>query len=82
MGDGLKKGSFDELVAGIGADERKYLLAKLKKNKGSGITVLKPLQETADSASLETAFQNESILYKFIFVAAFDYGQKVKIRVV
>ena len=66
MGDGLKKGSFDELVAGIGADERKYLLAKLKKNKGAGITVLKPLQETADSASLETAFQNESILYKFI----------------
>ena len=80
MGDGLKKGSFDELVAGIGADERKYLLAKLKKNKGAGITVLKPLQETADSASLETAFQNESILYKFILWLRSIMGKKSKLE--
>ena len=65
MNQESKRSSFDELVAGINSDERKYLLSKLNQNK-KDMAILQPINDITDVSTLSVRFQNESMLYKFI----------------
>ena len=80
MGEALRKSSFDELVAGISADERKYLLSKINKNKGADIAVLQSLPEDNSITSLEASFKNESLLYKIVLWVRSVLGKKSKLE--
>ena len=44
-----ERGSFDELVAGISAEERKFLLAKLNQNREKELPLLQPMREEIDN---------------------------------
>ncbi|MBR7064008.1 MAG: hypothetical protein IKI31_02510 [Treponema sp.] len=62
-----QKNSFDELVAGISSEERKFLLDKLKQNDTNVAT--RPLEvqreEFIDTLTLQNKLQSESLFYKF-----------------
>lgn len=63
-----QRNSFDELVAGISADERKFLLEKLR-HSGTGVsmqTFTAPDDDDEDIRTLQTRLQSESLLYRFI----------------
>ncbi len=64
MNQESKRSSFDELVAGINTDERKYLLSKLNQNKND-MAILQPINDITDVSTLSVRFQNEPLLYKF-----------------
>ncbi|MDE5897702.1 MAG: DUF5312 domain-containing protein, partial [Treponemataceae bacterium] len=66
MEDEQKKNSFDELVAGISADERKFLLAKLNGAAARDIPILQPVRDEAEGRGIDARYQNESVLYKLI----------------
>ena len=59
------KNSFDDLVAGISAEERKFLLAKINQNREKELPILQPSREDADDFTLEVKLRNESLLYRF-----------------
>lgn len=61
-----ERGSFDELVAGISAEERKFLLAKLNQNREKELPLLQPMREEVDSFTLDLKLNHESLFYKFI----------------
>ena len=48
MNDDQHRGSFDELVAGISSDERKYLLAKINQNREHSFPLVQPAREETD----------------------------------
>ncbi len=64
MGNSLN-GSFDELVAGISAEERKKLLNKLNQNKTDILPVLHS-QIIEEVRPLEVSLKSESIFYRII----------------
>jgi hypothetical protein len=66
--DGQQKNSFDELVAGINADERRFLLEKLKQ----GVTDVSVQnmkmsgEDVSDNRSVQSMIKEESVIYRFI----------------
>ncbi|MBQ9630185.1 MAG: hypothetical protein IJR49_01175, partial [Treponema sp.] len=69
-----QKNSFDELVAGISAEERKFLLDKLK--HGDTDVAMQSLEvklsDFSDSRTLQNRLQNESLLYRiFLWIRSF-----------
>ena len=65
MSDEAKRSTFDELVAGISAEERKQLLNNLNQNREQEILILQSEKED-ESAFLDIKYKNEPLLYKFI----------------
>ena len=65
MSNEQRVSSFDELVAGISAEERKFLLAKINQNREEALPILQPLREDVDEFTLDIKLRSESILYKF-----------------
>ena len=65
MSNEQRVSSFDELVAGISAEERKFLLAKINQNREETLPILQPLREDVDEFTLDIKLRSESILYKF-----------------
>ena len=61
-----KRGAFDELVSGISADERNFLLAKLSQNRDPEMIITPTPKEADDSRFLEEKYKSESFLYRFI----------------
>ena len=64
MNENQHRGSFDELVAGISSDERKYLLAKINQNREHSFPLVQPAREEADGFTLDIKLNSESFLYK------------------
>lgn len=64
MNDDQHRGSFDELVAGISSDERKYLLAKINQNREHSFPLVQPAREETDGFTLDIKLNSESFLYK------------------
>lgn len=64
MNENQHRGSFDELVAGISSDERKYLLAKINQNREHSFPLVQPAREETDSFTLDIKLNSESFLYK------------------
>lgn len=63
--DKSTNGSFDELVAGISAEERKFLLNRLNQNKENLVPLIQSSRDDADpDVTLQLKLQNESLLYK------------------
>lgn len=70
-------GSFDELVAGISAEERKILLEKLNTNKESILPVLHP-QKIIEYKPLEITLRAEPFLYRlFLWIKSFFQKKQV-----
>lgn len=60
-----KNGSFDELVAGISAEERAFLLNKLNQNKENQMVIIQSSRDEVNSEeTLQIKLQHESIFYK------------------
>lgn len=68
MTDGAQRNSFDELVAGISADERRFLLEKLKRSgtDASMQTMEMSFDDVGDDRSIKIRIKSESFLYRFI----------------
>lgn len=64
MNENQHRCSFDELVAGISSDERKYLLAKINQNREHSFPLVQPAREETDSFTLDIKLNSESFLYK------------------
>lgn len=64
MNENQHRGSFDELVAGISSDERKYLLAKINQNREHSFPLVQPAREETDGFTLDIKLNSESFLYK------------------
>ena len=60
-----KRSTFDELVAGLNADERKLLLKNLNQNREQEILIMQSDKEE-ESGFLDIKFKNEPLLYKLI----------------
>lgn len=65
MSYGDKKSTFDELVAGISADERQQLLKNLNHNNEQEIRLLHSAMNE-EGGLLDTKYNNEPMLYKLI----------------
>ena len=65
MSYGDKKSTFDELVAGISADERQQLLRNLNHNNEQEIRLLHSAMNE-EGGLLDTKYNNEPMLYKLI----------------
>ncbi|MBP3709072.1 MAG: hypothetical protein J6I73_01485 [Treponema sp.] len=65
--DKQPKHSFDELVAGITADERRFLLEKIRQSSASMTiqTLESPEVAVADERSIQVRIQSEPLLYRF-----------------
>lgn len=74
------KSSFDELVAGISSEERKFLLAKLNQNREAALPILQPLREETDEFTLDIKLRSESLFYKFILWIRTLISKKKKIE--
>lgn len=74
------KNSFDDLVAGISAEERKFLLAKINQNREKELPILQPSREDADDFTLEVKLRNESLIYRFILWLRTFFTKKQKIE--
>lgn len=61
-----KRGTFDELVSGISAEERDFLLAKLSQSRDPEMIITPAAREADDSHFLMEKYKSESFLYKFI----------------
>lgn len=81
MNDSQRKSSFDELVAGISAEERKYLLAKINQNREQSLPLLQPLREETDDFTLDIKLRSESIFYKFFLWLRSLLSKKQKIEI-
>lgn len=75
-----ERGSFDELVAGISAEERKFLLAKLNQNREKELPLLQPIREEIDNFTLDIKLNHESLLYKFILWLRTLFTKKPKLE--
>ena len=66
--DGTFGNSFDKLVSGISAEERRFLLEKLKKeNLAAPPETLEPVEvEISDTRTLEARIQTEPFFYRFM----------------
>lgn len=64
MNENQHRGSFDELVAGISSDERKYLLARINQNREHSFPLVQPAREETDGFTLDIKLNSESFLYK------------------
>lgn len=64
MNENQHRCSFDELVAGISSDERKYLLAKINQNREHSFPLVQPAREETDGFTLDIKLNSESFLYK------------------
>lgn len=66
--DGTFGNSFDKLVSGISAEERRFLLEKLKKeNLAAPPETLEPVEvEISDTRTLEARIQTEPLFYRFM----------------
>ncbi|MCK9170674.1 MAG: DUF5312 domain-containing protein [Treponema sp.] len=65
---GPQNNSFDELVAGISADERRFLLEKLKRS-GTEMPLQgmeMPQEDVPDDCSIQIRIKSESLLYRII----------------
>ena len=81
MNDEQHRGSFDELVAGISSDERKYLLAKLNNTREKSFPLMHPLREETDNFTLEVKLNSESLFYKFFLWIRSLISKKQKIEI-
>lgn len=61
-----EKSTFDELVSGISAEERSFLLSKLNQNSTEIIPPLQNTRENYDTLSIEMKLKTESVFYKFV----------------
>lgn len=80
MNEEQRKSSFDELVAGISSDERKFLLAKINQNRDQALPILQPIREEPDDFTLDIKLRSESILYKFVLWLRSLMTHKAKIQ--
>lgn len=80
MSDKQRVSSFDELVAGISAEERKFLLAKINQNREEAVPILQPLREDSDGFTLDIKLRSESLFYKFILWIRSLISKKGKIE--
>lgn len=81
MNDDQHRGSFDELVAGISSDERKYLLAKINQNREHSFPLVQPAREETDSFTLDIKLNSESFLYKFFLWIRSLISKKHKLEI-
>ena len=81
MNDDQHRSSFDELVAGISSDERKYLLAKINQNREQSFPLMQPLREETDNFTLDVKLNSESIFYKFFLWLRSLISKKQKIEI-
>lgn len=61
-----KRSTFDELVAGISAEERRQLLNNINQNKEQEILILQPEKEYESFSVLDTKYKDEPFIYKII----------------
>lgn len=80
MNEEQRKSSFDELVAGISSDERKFLLAKINQNRDQALPILQPLREDVDEFTLDIKLRSESLFYKFVLWLRSLISHKQKIE--
>lgn len=81
MNDDQHRGSFDELVAGISSDERKYLLAKINQNRERSFPLVQPAREETDSFTLDIKLNSESFLYKLFLWIRSLISKKHKLEI-
>lgn len=81
MNDNQHRGSFDELVAGISSDERKYLLAKINQNREHSFPLVQPAREETDSFTLDIKLNSESFLYKLFLWIRSLISKKHKLEI-
>ncbi len=74
------KSSFDELVAGISAEERKFLLAKINQNREKELPILQPIREENDSYTLDIKLRHESLFYQFLLWVRTLFTKKQKLE--
>lgn len=65
MSDEVKQSTFDELVAGISAEERRRLLNNLNQNREKEILILQSARDD-EGGFLDIKYKNEPLLYKII----------------
>lgn len=81
MNENQHRGSFDELVAGISSDERKYLLAKINQNREHSFPLVQPAREETDSFTLDIKLNSESFLYKLFLWIRSLISKKHKLEI-
>lgn len=81
MNDDQHRGSFDELVAGISSDERKYLLAKINQNREHSFPLVQPAREETDGFTLDIKLNSESFLYKLFLWIRSLISKKHKLEI-
>lgn len=81
MNDDQHRGSFDELVAGISSDERKYLLAKINQNREHSFPLVQPAREETDGFALDIKLNSESFLYKLFLWIRSLISKKHKLEI-
>lgn len=81
MNDDQHRGSFDELVAGISSDERKYLLAKINQNRERSFPLVQPAREETDGFTLDIKLNSESFLYKLFLWIRSLISKKHKLEI-
>lgn len=81
MNDDQHRGSFDELVAGISSDERKYLLAKINQNREHSFPLVQPAREETDTFTLDIKLNSESFLYKLFLWIRSLISKKHKLEI-
>lgn len=81
MNDDQHRGSFDELVAGISSDERKYLLARINQNREHSFPLVQPAREETDGFTLDIKLNSESFLYKLFLWIRSLISKKHKLEI-
>lgn len=81
MNDDQHRGSFDELVAGISSDERKYLLAKINQNREHSFPLVQTAREETDGFTLDIKLNSESFLYKLFLWIRSLISKKHKLEI-
>ena len=65
MSNDAKRSTFDQLVAGLSADERKYLLRNMNQNRDQEILIMQS-EKDDEGGFLDVKFKHEPLLYKVI----------------
>lgn len=81
MNENQHRGSFDELVAGISSDERKYLLARINQNREHSFPLVQPAREETDGFTLDIKLNSESFLYKLFLWIRSLISKKHKLEI-
>lgn len=81
MNENQRRTSFDELVAGITSEERKYLLTKINQNREQALPLLQPLREDSGDFTLDVKLRSESVIYKFFLWLRSLLSKKKKIEI-